>query len=209
MNHEQVIQRFAARKINARSKTISWRGHNVYCNEHILYSYGSHFPLAYYLGEKDGQAFFLKNEDKYSSSTSCHQGLTQEHCYGPQLSFNKLAALDIDFLKIRLKNIIAWRPPERHFVIHNGNDNLYYSFEDRHTLWFPPNYGYFVPFYKREKTIIRDGCWNVDEEMIFKYEKKYYFVTKHQKSRVILKLNVKVETIEEALRMNYVLDKAS
>lgn len=45
MNHEEITKRFAARKKNRFGK-IEWTGHNVFCKDRILYSYGYHFPLA-------------------------------------------------------------------------------------------------------------------------------------------------------------------
>lgn len=41
-----------------------------------LYSYGHHFTLAEYIGER-GQGFFLLNGDRYSVTTSGHQSLTR------------------------------------------------------------------------------------------------------------------------------------
>lgn len=63
-SHHEVISGFKNGK--------NYRGHNVYSRDNILYSYGPHFILA--VKQKDGT--FLLNGDKYSVSTSQHQGKT-------------------------------------------------------------------------------------------------------------------------------------
>ena len=43
---------------------------NLYIDGNVLYSYGKHFPLAV----RKGNTIYV-NVDKYSQTTSCHQGL--------------------------------------------------------------------------------------------------------------------------------------
>lgn len=40
----------------------------------VIYSYGDHFPMARFIGSYDGRRVILVNADKYSVSTSQHQG---------------------------------------------------------------------------------------------------------------------------------------
>jgi len=49
-------------------------GSHMYVEGNILYSYGSHFPMAVRL--KEG---FLWNPDKYSQSTSSHQSCVKSY----------------------------------------------------------------------------------------------------------------------------------
>lgn len=61
--HGQVAERFAT-----RGRPL--RGHNVYADAKHIYSYGSHFPMAY---ADDERRLFIVNGDTFSSSTSGHQ----------------------------------------------------------------------------------------------------------------------------------------
>jgi hypothetical protein len=74
MNHEEVVKRYAAQQVNRRQKRVRWTGDNIYCEGDVIYSYGSHFPMAVCLGDD----FFLKNGDKYSVTTSKHQGVVNQ-----------------------------------------------------------------------------------------------------------------------------------
>jgi len=54
------------------------RGHeaqagHIYTDGRVIYSYGTHFPIA--IKASDGRIYF--NEDKYSVTTSCHQSLVR------------------------------------------------------------------------------------------------------------------------------------
>ena len=40
-----------------------------------LYSYGDHFPLLVQRGNGNGKVWYLANGDKYSMTTSQHQGI--------------------------------------------------------------------------------------------------------------------------------------
>src|SRR5438477_8019049 len=97
MNTHDIVRRFAARIPNPRnSGTVAWRGSvgyasasggfsgsgftgaRIYCEKNSLYSYGSHFALAHFLGERAGQKLFLKNGDRASQTTSRQQAEVQE-----------------------------------------------------------------------------------------------------------------------------------
>jgi len=83
MNAHEIVSRFARRIPNPRKGgAVEWRGARsydssssgfggdgfvgarIYCESNTLYSYGPHFALAHYLGERDSKSFFLKNGDQ-------------------------------------------------------------------------------------------------------------------------------------------------
>ncbi|MFA5053837.1 MAG: hypothetical protein WC565_07250 [Parcubacteria group bacterium] len=92
MNHAECVKRFAERTISKRTGRVEWRAGNVFCEGKAVYSYGHHFPMAYYREEwKDGARFVL-NGDRYSSSTSKHQADVRRFCKGPTVSFTAMRA---------------------------------------------------------------------------------------------------------------------
>lgn len=58
---------------NASQDSARDAGHNFYFVGPALYSYGSHFVIAYRYQRADGSAFFILNADTYSMSTTRHQ----------------------------------------------------------------------------------------------------------------------------------------
>ena len=127
-SNEETIKLFAQRKVNSKTKNIEWDSNHVFCLDKVLYSYGSHFPLARYLGEKDGRSFFIKNSDKYSSSNSAHQCITNEHCYGPSISRVRLNDfLEDGFDKLKIDNIIFWQKPKRICGYLDVNSSVFYT----------------------------------------------------------------------------------
>jgi hypothetical protein len=93
-SHREVIKQFA--------KGREYRGHNVYAERGILYSYGSHFPLAVARKGTEnlftGEKWFLLNGDKYSSSTNKHQSITMSVFKDyPRVSFSALRAAGINY----------------------------------------------------------------------------------------------------------------
>ncbi len=226
-SHIDVITNFANRKINKRVGEVSWHGHSVYCTNNVLYSYGSHFPLAKYIGRSGDHEVFVKNIDKYSNTTSHHQSMTNQHCKGPLLSRNQLATLGIDFLKLEMKNIIHNRAAYRNHVFKDNQTGKYYNeahmqryggndhvdvknswfaggLEDKliSDEWTPPEIGYFDPHYKRRVERIVGGTWVVDNATVIYFDRKYYLVYKNKKSKTeIQKLSRKPKDIAEAFDM--------
>lgn len=128
MSHPQIIKNFADRRINRRTKSVEWGGtSNVFCRDRTLYSYGTHFPLARYMGEVDGQHVFILNDDYYSSSTARHQSFTRSICPGPLVSATALAKVGIEFNHLELKDIPFWRSNYRQFVYFDSETGRYYK----------------------------------------------------------------------------------
>lgn len=109
-DHSEIARKFATRQPNKKRKgRVVWSGSRVYCIDDIIFSYGSHFPMAKHLGEKGKKRLFIKNADKYSSSTSAHQSLVRQHCPGPEVSRSKLSKY-VHFEDLTMKHIHLWRP---------------------------------------------------------------------------------------------------
>lgn len=71
MKNSEVAQLFA------EGKSENAEGSNMFIADkgRVLYSYGYHFPIAVRLEDfENSKIIFLVNEDKYSVSTSKHQG---------------------------------------------------------------------------------------------------------------------------------------
>lgn len=117
MTQSEIVKKFSKRIPNRRYQNrVVWKGSNVFCEDEIIYSYGENFPMAKYLGEKNKKPLFIKNSDKYSSSTSAHQSKVREFCFGPSVSRSKLHATVRDgiqpyfnFEDLTLDNIHLWR----------------------------------------------------------------------------------------------------
>lgn len=79
MNHKQIITRWRDQQKPRGT------GFNVYYEGKTIYSYGSHFPMAYITDITSGAILFtpiiLINADSYSVSTSKHQGMVNAVCY--------------------------------------------------------------------------------------------------------------------------------
>ena len=112
--HSEIAKKFADRKVNRRTGDCSWSGSRMYSSGDTLYSYGSHFPLARFLGEKAGEAVFIKNGDRYSSSTSGHQSITQGVCKGPTVSVSALRAAGINFHTLALSPVEEQKEERRY-----------------------------------------------------------------------------------------------
>lgn len=108
-NHSEIVIRFATRQPNKRHKgQVVWNGSRIFCINDIIYSYGTHFPMAKYLGEQNDLRFFIKNSDKYSSSTSAHQSYVKQCCHGPTVS-RQVLSKHIRFEDLTIDNIYLWR----------------------------------------------------------------------------------------------------
>lgn len=113
MTISECINRFASRKSNPRENgTVTWKGGNVFSLDRVLYSYGTHFPLAVFLGHRDGKAVYILNGDKYSNSTSSHQSETRTYCNRGErtaytTSFTALRAAGIHGTDLTLDGIVA------------------------------------------------------------------------------------------------------
>lgn len=197
MSHENVIENFATRKINRRTKDVSWSGSRVFSENDYLYSYGRHFILAKYLGEhKDGH-IFLKNLDPYSSSTSRHKNMCSSLCYGPSVSFVNLRNLEVNIKEITANNIFYWRKPVYKYAWRCKKTNIYYldytrvgkiedsslalEFQDEYEM---PEHGVFKPNRMQELISHEEGTISVKEIVVLKYKEEYFFSSKNMLKKI-------------------------
>jgi hypothetical protein len=227
MNHEQIVKRFAERRINSRTKNVSWIGSSMFCEGKILYSYGYHFPVTVYVGNGDPSVLpmpkspldisFIHNSDKYSCSTSRHQGMASQVCPGPSISRNALKELNIPFENLKATNILLWREGFCSFVYRNRTTGAMYedltyigtvegkeSFLDPNCKkssskeWKPPVFGTYRAA-KRTVTVgnseYETGWYTVNQVVVIEWKKKYYLCQGNK----ITKLAKKPKTIAEAV----------
>ncbi len=111
-----IAQCFGTRQINTRTNDTSWKGSRIFSSGDTIYSYGYHFPLAIFLGTENlgkpnQRHVFVKNGDKYSSSTSGHQSAVQSHCPGPTVARSALRAAGIVFDNLYIPPSKTFTPP--------------------------------------------------------------------------------------------------
>ena len=153
-SHAEVAANFARRKINRLTGDVTWKGKNVSCQGNTIYSYGW-WPMAHYLGEQDDKHVFLVRADRYSATTSGHQGSVLYHCHGPTVSFDALRAAGVDADCIGLEHIIDYESETRIYL--DRKDGQYFQDQEPYTV---PNQGMFVTQKQFEDGSVR-GYWHV------------------------------------------------
>lgn len=210
MNHIEVVRRFSKRIINPKKNDVAWCGHNVYCHKNCIFSYGSHFPIAKYLGKRGKQNLFLLNSDKYSDSTSCHQNMTRAVCKGPEVSQNELNKFGIEFFEIESTDILFFRPYSCNWCVKDlEKSNFYteYNWEEGMLSgdWEPPKCGvfrgkqkYFVgnPRYK-------EGFLIITNVFVFTKYNKFYLAS-HNTSPFVVELPGSPKSLDGAIKMSSV-----
>lgn len=93
-----------------RNGAMHGQASHMYIDDHVLYSYGRHFPLAVRY-DAPGEYRFLVNGDRYSITTSCQQ--RRVFNLGPQIPFS---ALDAAGVAARSLEIIDRREDAYHEV---------------------------------------------------------------------------------------------
>lgn len=216
--HADVVKKFADRKVNRRTGTVSWEGCRVYCQGDTLYSYGSHFPLARYLGEKDGSPLFLKNGDKYSSSTSGHQSITQQYCKGPTVSRTALQAAGIDFYSVGLPGAGVQNPRIRIAIVDFRQDSSEHLYQDPKNgklyrehdyesgqfskLFQKPKQGMFVRVGNSGDEGYNWGYWHILGAVVLTDAQQRSYLCSLDEGRYFVSLLPKyAETVEEAFQI--------
>jgi len=92
--NDEVIEAY----FRGRSQPNKTSNGNVYHDGDVLYSYGSHFPLAYQLSN----GWYMLNGDTYSSTTSAHQSLCRQNVRGTHfvIPFSVFRTASLDYKKI-------------------------------------------------------------------------------------------------------------
>lgn len=71
MNNREVCHNFS-NMIKNRNGKINYRGSSLFCYDHAIYSYGTHFCMGF-VGKYKGKEILFVNTAKYSVSTNKHQ----------------------------------------------------------------------------------------------------------------------------------------
>lgn len=90
LSHAEVIRRFV------KDGATKGKGHNMFIEGNILYDYGHHFPIL--IRRPDG---LLMNADKYSVTTSKHQGMCQRYATF-LIPFSILNRLHLDYFTVEI-----------------------------------------------------------------------------------------------------------
>lgn len=127
MNSKQIVEKFSTRQPNKlHDGRVVWKSGNIYCCDELIFSYGTHFPMAKYLGLRDNKEFFIKNNDKFSSSTSAHQSLVGQYCLGPSVSNERLSE-HIRFAELTMDHIHLWQPGVLDFIWKDTQTEVFYK----------------------------------------------------------------------------------
>lgn len=213
MSHLDIVTKFAQRKINKRTESVEWTGRHVYCKGDTIYSYGSHFPMARFLGMVNKKPFFLKNGDRYSDSTSRHQGMVNTKCIGPTISRRGLEAAGIGFNSIGLPRqrnisyaIIDFRPDFNKHVYQNRKTGKLYSDFDYETKKFSKEFsakqGMFIPYSTRDDEPYLSGHWHILGACLLTDAKRNcYLCSLDEDSYFVSQLPKLVKTVEQAFQI--------
>ncbi len=138
ITHEKVVKLFSEGVTNKK-------GCNVFSERHGLYSYGKHFALVLSMPPEnnlmDSGEWYLCNADKYSVSTSTHQGITFQYFKKwPRVAFSALEAAEINLglygiARDELKLVDFWA--------------------DEHERFYPEQYYADFPDPEREKMEVK------------------------------------------------------
>lgn len=215
-NWTDVIDRWAARKTNPRrSDQIAWEatrsssmhGYSVVratADPHVLKSYG-HWPMAYYLGEKDGRHLFLKNGDKNSPTTNQQLAHMQTRCEGPTVSFSALESADLHPCDIKLAQIVDWRKDSRtHIWRDRRTGKMYkdYSYkQNKGQDEFPqPDQGMFIK-YDDYNADFEKGVWHVLGAVLLHINNNWYLCSLDEGSYFISKLPSAAHNIDDSFNL--------
>jgi len=183
----------------------------MYSEDDTLYSYGSHFPLAKYLGKKAGEHLFVKNGDHYSQSTSGHQSITRCICKGPTVSINVLRAAGINFHNLCLlptdgqPYIVSYRAD---FTEHVYRDEKAKYWKDMQgyekprfrNQFIPPRQGMFVSYNWKDEKNYTAGCWRIIGAILIRHNDEDFLCSKDEGNYFVAKLPVQVSTIDQAFK---------
>lgn len=126
-SNSEVILRFKNNKINRNHGDCTWKGSSVFSEGDALYSYGRWFALAYRF--KDDPNLFLMNADRYSSSTSSHQGEVQRVLTGPVLSFSALDAAGVRPRDVKSTDILEYSSGHTNWLLRDPDGKYFvYSY---------------------------------------------------------------------------------
>ena len=200
MTHNEIVKNFAERKINRKWGTVQWKGSRISCEGGVIKSY-HWWPMAYYLGMKKGQHFFLKQGDRYSSSTTGHQGLVQSYCKGATVSFSALSSAGVDASQLRLENILSIQDDfMESWLIKRKVGGKWKYFKDTGEAWTPPNQGMFIAIERISDTEV-SGYWHILGGVLFNIGSRYLLCGIDDGTYFVIELPKKAKNINHAFQI--------
>ena len=230
MHTREIVRRFAGRIPNPRcAGLIEWRGSvgyasgsggfsgngfvgaRIYCEKNTLFSYGSHFALAHYLGQCDGKHLFLKNGDRASQTTSRQQAEVQELCAGPTVSFSAFVAAGVDLSAFRIENVIDFAKDKRVYLMREKETGTFYRLGkwnaesgeyERGEVFVAPKQGAFFPDRSEpEKNGYVSGVWHVVASCLIYFGDRYLLSAIDEGSYFVSELSAPATSIQEAFAL--------
>lgn len=185
---------------------------------YVLFSYGTHFPMAMYLGEnKNGKKVFLWNVDKRSTTTIRHQsnalwGARQSGAILVNVSFSALERIaNINYKDLTLENAVDYDSNSKneyagHTILYDKINKRYLKYSGQATV-ISPKIGMFVAENQSDKSLLpieyqNDdyivGYWHTPSGALLKINNNYYLSAMDEGSYFISKLSSSAKTIGEA-----------
>ena len=197
MSTESVVSRYASQKANIRTGCVRQNASCVYCDGRTIYSFGSHFPMAYLIKQDSTGNVFVKNGDRASQTTSRHQALVQFHCSGPTVSFSALNSAGVPPVKLRFQHFIAYRPDQLLTLIYDPDTGKYTRKDNGEP--FDTKVGMRMSSWKN-----KDGTktvdWHILGTSLIHYKNGYYLCSSDESNYYVIKLSKRARTFEEAFR---------
>jgi len=161
----------------------------------VVYSYGRHFPLAVYLGPRDGQPVFLKNGEPATPTTSSHQSLAQRLLPGPTAGLRALQAAGLDLVDLTLDHLVdvvddSW------LTLTRRADGTYQrpSGERFH----PPCHGRFLPSREPDPDGAQPGHWHTLGGVLLQDDGRCLLGALDERTYFVAELPEPVPTIDAA-----------
>lgn len=219
-----VLENFREQKPNRYYKgDVYWNAYDrMFCDKDILYSYGTHFPLAKRLvdSENENNVLYIINADRYSVTTSGHQSYALRMLRpNIQVSRNALETIGIRFENLKFENIVDYSCDNVEYCfryngkLYNPIDNIEYgynqineinSIEDIDKLLYrniDTSQGMFVELGKKDigNERISYGYWHVVGGVLIEYNGYQYVCTLDENQYCVIKINGKYKSFNEAV----------
>lgn len=118
--NKEAVAHLWANRLQSNAKSVS--GGRLYFNEAVIYSYGSHFPIAKHVENEAGKRVVLFTNRSYSNTTATHISVVSSACShldkiivsNPNDSFNGNMNALRNSVKNTLAGLVNCRKPEKY-----------------------------------------------------------------------------------------------
>jgi hypothetical protein len=226
MNTQETVKRFAERKPNPREGgKVEWRGNvgypgsgglytghvgpRIFCRDYgdgeaTLYSYGTHFALAHYLGEQGDEKLFLKNGDRASVTTNSQQAIVQQVCDGPTVSFSAFEAAGVNLGKLRATDVVAFGPDKHIPILRDRKTDTFYRDAGSHrrgAVFTPPKQGAFMAYNFGSDEVDQPGVWHILAATLLRVGSRYLLSAIDEGSYFVSELPAPASSIDSAFEL--------